>query len=154
MIYKTSAVILAGLVFTLTSFAQTDPIQQAQAAYFAALELEKTLNDKPIEERLRSEYVKVINSFERVYLITPRTGYADNALMTIARLYEEIDEIPAALRTLNFLIREYPQTPFKGDAQKTVARLQEDSQDTPYRENRRSRRSRQPEILGGREFRS
>ena len=124
MPYKTSVIALASLLLTIPSFAQTTPIQKAQAAFFAAQDLEKALNEKPSETRTRSETLKVINAYQRVYLITPATGYADNALVTIARLYEGIKEVPSAIKTLNFLIKEYPRTPFMSEAQENVARLQ------------------------------
>src|SRR5690242_1946934 len=75
-------------------------IQKAGEAYMSAEALESALNEKPEAERTRAEYLKVINAYQRVYLITPHTGWADNALMAIARLYEEIHENASAVRTL------------------------------------------------------
>ena len=91
--------------------------------YLHAQELETALNDKPADQRSRAEYLTVIKAYQRVYLITPKTGYADNALMTMARLYEEIKDTAAELRTLNFLVREYPGTPFRSAAEHDIARL-------------------------------
>jgi N-acetylmuramoyl-L-alanine amidase len=99
-------------------------LQKAGQAYMSAEALESGLNEKPEAERTRAEYVKVINAYQRVYLITPHTGWADNALMAIARLYEEIHDNANAVRTLTFLIREYPSTPFKDTAEKDIVRLQ------------------------------
>jgi N-acetylmuramoyl-L-alanine amidase len=99
-------------------------LQKARQAYISAQALESELNEKQEADRTRAEYVKVINAYQRVYLITPHTGYADNALMAIARLYEEIHDKTDAVRTLTFLIREYPATPFKDTAEKDLARLQ------------------------------
>jgi len=67
--------------------------------------------------------VKVINAYQRTYLITPRSGYADNALMAVARLYEEIKDKAAAIRSLSFLLHEYPGSPFKDAAEKDLMRL-------------------------------
>jgi N-acetylmuramoyl-L-alanine amidase len=85
--------------------------------------MEATLNEKPEEERTRAEYLKVISAYQRTYLITPHTGYADNALTAIAKLYEEIKDNSDAIKTLKFLIHEYPSTPFKDAAEKDIARL-------------------------------
>ena len=57
---------------------------------------------------------------ERVYLITPRTGYADNALMTIARLYEEIKNPAAQSRPSISCSRNIRSTPFKDAAEKDL----------------------------------
>src|SRR3989442_16000692 len=98
-------------------------LQKARQQYIAAQALESELNEKNEGDRTRAEYLKVINAYQRVYLITPHTGYADNALMAIARLYEEIHDNADTIRTLTFLLREYPSTPFKDAAEKDLARL-------------------------------
>ena len=126
---KVDAVLLAALLIassptTETSAQVSSLLQKAREAYQSAETLGAELNKKPETERPRSAYLKVIHAYERVYLITPRTGFADNALMAVARLYEEINDKPAAIRTLTFLIREYPETPFKESAEKDLARLQ------------------------------
>ena len=98
-------------------------LQKARQAYMVAQSLEAGLNEKPQAERTRADYLKVISAYERVYLITPHTGYADNSLITMARLYEETKADADAIKTLKFLIREYPASPFKDAAEKDVARL-------------------------------
>jgi N-acetylmuramoyl-L-alanine amidase len=99
-------------------------LQKARDAFLHAQELETALNDKPANQRTHSEYLQVIKAYERTYLITPHTGYADNALMTIARLYEEIGEKKNEIKTLNFLVHEYPATPFRDAAERDIARLE------------------------------
>jgi len=121
-VWLTTLLLCSALAFSATP--QNQLLQKAREAFQHAQELERTLNDKTPEDRTRAEYLKVINAYQRVYLITPRTGYADNALITMARLYEEIKDTPAELKTLNFLIREYPYTPFKDAAEHDIARLQ------------------------------
>ena len=98
-------------------------LQKARQAYVAAQAMEAALNEKPEAEKTRAEYLKVIAAYQRTYLITPHTGYADNALTSIAKLYEEIKDNANAIKTLKFLIHEYPSTPFKDAAEKDIARL-------------------------------
>ena len=98
-------------------------LQKAHQAFISAQALETELNAKPESERTRAEYLKSINAYQRVYQITPHTSYADDGLIAIARLYEAIHDNPDAIRTLTFLIREYPSTPFKDAAEKDLARL-------------------------------
>lgn len=121
---KTIAVFLAALVVVSNATAQDSSLQKAREAFLSAQQLEAELNEKTPEQRPRADYIKVIDAYQRVYLITPHTGYADNALMTIARLYEEIKETRVAMRTLTFLLREYPGTPFRDAAERDIARLQ------------------------------
>src|SRR5262249_208892 len=89
-----------------------------------AQELEAAVNDRPPARRTRDEYLNVIKAYQRVYLITPRTPFADDALMKIASLYEELKDTAAELRTLKFLIDDYPNSPFCNTAEKDIARLQ------------------------------
>src|SRR5579863_3760645 len=96
---RINAVIIAALLSVSSvaapSAAQTTAtslLQKAHQQYVAAQALEAKLNDKPEADRTRAEYLKVINAYQRVYIITPHTGYADDALLNIARLYEEIKD--------------------------------------------------------------
>jgi N-acetylmuramoyl-L-alanine amidase len=125
---KINAVLLAALLSVSTFAAPEEQnssllLRKSHEAYTVAQALEGQLNEKPQADRTRTEYLKVITAYERVYLITPRTGYADNALMTIARLYEEMNAKADAIRTFNFLIHEYPGSPFRDAAEKDIARL-------------------------------
>jgi N-acetylmuramoyl-L-alanine amidase len=124
---KINAVLVAALLSVPASAApaaQKNPLlQKAHQAYIAAQTLEANLNEKPEAERTRAEYLKVISAYQRVYLTTPHTGYADDALMSIARLYEEAKDNADAIKSLKFLIHEYPNTPFKDTAEKDIARL-------------------------------
>jgi N-acetylmuramoyl-L-alanine amidase len=124
---KTYAGLIAALLsVTISAAPRTEKavlLQKARQAYLAAQSMESALNEKPEAERTRAEYLKVIAAYERTYLITPHTGYADNALTSIAKLYEEIKDNADAIKTLKFLIHEYPGTPFKDAAEKDIARL-------------------------------
>jgi N-acetylmuramoyl-L-alanine amidase len=124
---KIHAVVLTALL-SVSTFAAPQAqnsalLRKAREAYTVAQALEAELTEKPEADRTRAEYLKVITAYQRVYIITPHTGYADNSLMTIARLYEEINAKPDAIRTLKFLIHEYPGSPFRDAAEKDVARL-------------------------------
>jgi hypothetical protein len=124
---KVNAVLIAALLSVPLSAAQRTEkaalLQKARLAYVAAQAMEAALNEKPEAEKTRAEYLKVIAAYQRTYLITPHTGYADNALTSIAKLYEEIKDNADAIKTLKFLIHDYPSTPFKDAAEKDIARL-------------------------------
>jgi N-acetylmuramoyl-L-alanine amidase len=120
------AVLFAALLSITVQFslASAQTLLQRAAQAFKSAEVEEgVLNEKPQAERTRAAYLKVINAYQRTYLITPRSGYADNALMAVSRLYEEINDKAAAIRSLNFLLREYPGSPFKDAAEKDLMRL-------------------------------
>ena len=125
---RINAVLIAALLsvssITAAQSAQNASLlQKARQAFMAAQALEAELNQKQEADRTRDEYLKVINAYQRTFLITPHTGYADDALIAIARLYEEIHDTADAIKTLNFMLHDYPATPFKGAAEKDLARL-------------------------------
>src|SRR3989475_1978407 len=125
---KINAVLIAALLsvssITAAQSARNPALlQKAHQAFISAQALDSQLNEKPEAQRTRPEYLKVINAYQKVYVITPHTSYADDALIAIARLYEKIQDTTNAIHTLTFLIREYPATPFKDAAEKDLARL-------------------------------
>jgi len=122
--HKNCAILLTVLLSASSAFAQsTTLIQQASAQFRAAEKAEAALNEKTPADRSRAEYLQVIRAYQRVYLITPHTGWADNALSSIARLYEEIKDTKDAIKTLQFLLHDYPQTPLRDLAERDIVRL-------------------------------
>lgn len=121
---KTSVSLLVVFLGASLALAQSPtPIQQATTQFRTAEKAEAALNERAPADRTRTEYLRVIKSYERVYLITPHTAWADNALTSIARLYEEIKDRKNAIKTLQFLMHEYPQTPLRDVAERDIARL-------------------------------
>jgi N-acetylmuramoyl-L-alanine amidase len=125
---KTNAVLIAALLsvssITAAQSARNPALlQKAHQAFVSAQALDTQLNEKQESQRTRADYLKVINAYQKVYLITPHTSYADDALIAIARLYEKIQDAANAIQTLTFLVREYPTTPFRDAAEKDLARL-------------------------------
>ena len=120
---KPISVLLIGLVSASTAWSQTPLRDQAGQAYLAAQNEDIALKEKPVADRSRAEYLRLIRLYERVYLITPHTGYADDALVNIAALYEEIGDSKDAITTLRFLVREYPSSRFLPTARADIERM-------------------------------
>ncbi len=120
---RAGCVCVAGFLFASAASSQTPLRDQAGAAYQVAQNADIALKGKTTADRSRSEYLRVIRFYERVFLITPHTGYADDALVNIAALYEEIGEAEDAIRTLQFLVREYPASRFLPTARADIDRM-------------------------------
>lgn len=139
LINRKCLLLLTILLWSIPVRAQSSAIQRASAQFRAAERAEAALNEIAEAERTRADYLKVIKSYERVYLITPHTGWADNALTAIARLYEAMKDPKNAIKTLQFLLQDYPQTPHKDMAERDIARLngagEEILRDSGYVEN-------------------
>src|SRR5262252_281942 len=117
------AALLVGSSFAAAQTQNSSLFRKAHEAYTLAQSLEAELKQKPETDRTRADYLKVINTFQRVYRITPQTQYADNSLMAIAKLYEEMKSNQDVIKTLKFLIHEYPTSPFRETAERDLARL-------------------------------
>jgi hypothetical protein len=86
---KTTAVLLTALLFvssfTVEAAVQDSALQRARQAFVSAQQLDATLNEKS-GGKTRGEVLDVIEAYQRVYITTPHTSYADDALVRIAKL--------------------------------------------------------------------
>jgi N-acetylmuramoyl-L-alanine amidase len=123
---------IAAVLCAAPYFAQAPQalLDQAKNQFLAAQKMDAALHEKAAAGPSRADALKAIDAYQRVYLITPHTGYADDALLAVARLYEEIRDTANAVKTLKFLVRDYPATPYKSSAERDIARL-ESSRDAP-----------------------
>src|SRR5262245_18738667 len=112
-------------VSILSALAAENPslLEKARQAYLSAQHLEAEMNEKAEANRTRSEYLKLMTTYQRVYVTAPHSSLADDALIAIARLYEAIKDNSAATRTLRYLLQNYPGTPLKTAAERDLARL-------------------------------
>jgi N-acetylmuramoyl-L-alanine amidase len=104
---------------------------EAAAAQFArAEELRASLNTKPSEKRTLAEYKSVVASYRRVYLITPKAGEVQDALLTVGELYAEMGDrfgrnyYQSAVDSYQFLVREYPASKYREDVTLRIGKLQ------------------------------
>ncbi len=105
-------------------------IERARQYYEEAQEARETLEAIPASERTESQYLRVIRAFQRVYLTAPAYGNNTVCLMAAGDLYQEMGRrwdpekySPLAIRSYEFLRREYPQSKFRLDALLTIARI-------------------------------
>ena len=90
------------------------------------------LNNKTAEKRTLEDYKQVVNTFRRVYMITPHAAEVPDALLAVAELYTEMGErfgrsyFQSAVDTYQFLIREYPTSRYCQDAYLRSGKLQKD----------------------------
>ncbi len=97
-----------------------------------AQELRTVLGNKAPEKRTLEDYKQVVNTYRRVYLITPHAAEVPDALLAVAEIYTEMGErfgrsyFQSAVDTYQFLIREYPTSRYCQDAYLRSGRLQKD----------------------------
>ena len=110
--------------------------RQAASSQFARAEDQRSdLNSKPADKRTLAEYKHVVDSYRRVYLITPHANEVPDALLAVAELYTEMGDrfgrsyFQSAVDTYQFLMREYPKSRYCQDAYLRSAKLQKDQLD-------------------------
>src|SRR2546430_1394279 len=106
--------------------------QSASTQFVRAQEQRTTLSNKSPEKRTLEDYKQVVNTFRRVYLITPHAPEVPDALLAVAEIYTEMGErfgrsyFQSAVDTYQFLIREYPASRYCPDAYLRSGKLQKD----------------------------
>lgn len=87
---------------------------------------------KPQKERTADEYLQLIASYRRVYLITPHAPEVQPAYMAVAELYHELGRrfdaryFQPAVDAYQFLLHEYPNTRYRDEALLAVGKIQKD----------------------------
>jgi N-acetylmuramoyl-L-alanine amidase len=106
--------------------------QSAGTQFLRAQDQRIALNNKTTEKRTLEDYKQVVNTFRRVYMITPHAAEVPDALLAVAELYTEMGErfgrsyFQSAVDTYQFLIREYPTSRYCQDAYLRSGKLQKD----------------------------
>ena len=126
--------LLAVLVFSqVTSASSISAAVKRDAAskqFSKAKGQRAALNHKTPGKLTLAEYERVVNSYRRVYIITPDAVQVPEALLAVSELNTEMGDrfgrgyYQAAVDTYEFLIREYPSSRYVPDARLRVAKLQ------------------------------
>lgn len=105
----------------------------ADSQFAAAQEMQNTLEGRPLEDRTRHDYERVISAYRRVYLEAPSSGRADPSVVAAAQMTEEMgrrfndpDILRSAIQQYEFLRREYPGSKFRFDALFRIGEIYKD----------------------------
>lgn len=101
--------------------------ERAKVAFDRAEKGRTALEGKSASARKLSDYQHLIAAYRRVYATSPVSAYADDALLAVAELYEEMGNnfkqpnyYRKAIETYQFLIKEYPFSKLDRDALFTI----------------------------------
>ena len=109
----------------------------ARAQFDRAEKQRTALQGKPRNQRPLNEYVALVASYRRVYLITPHAAEVPAALIHVAELYQEMGRqfdrkyFQSAIDAYQFLLHEYPTTRYREDALITIGQIQKDDLEQP-----------------------
>ena len=107
--------------------------QRAKTAFEKAEQLRAGLDGRPISSRKLADYERVIYAYRLVCDISPATSYADDALLAVAELHNQMggdlkkpDYYRKAIRDYELLLQEYPYSKFVKDALFTIGLIYQD----------------------------
>jgi N-acetylmuramoyl-L-alanine amidase len=107
--------------------------------HFATAErMREALNGRPLADRTRHDYQRVINNYRNVYFGAPTSGKADPSVVAVAetlvemgRRFDDDKILHAAIAQYKFLRREYPGSKYRCDALFTIGEIYKDDLNDP-----------------------
>jgi N-acetylmuramoyl-L-alanine amidase len=110
----------------------------ARQQFSKAERMREALNGRPVGERTRREYQRVIDSYRRVYFGSPASSKADPSVVATAELMIEMGRrfddnkiLRGAVDQYRFLRKEYPGSKYRFDALFTIGEIYKDDLNDP-----------------------
>jgi N-acetylmuramoyl-L-alanine amidase len=110
----------------------------ARDNFAKAERMREALNGRPVAQRTRRDYQRVIDSYRRVYFGAPTSSKADPSVVAVAELQVELgrrfddNEVFArAVKEYEFLRKEYPGSKYRFDALFTIGEIYKDDLEDP-----------------------
>jgi N-acetylmuramoyl-L-alanine amidase len=110
----------------------------ARQQFAKADRMREALNGRPVGERTRREYQRVIDSYRRVYFGSPASSKADPSVVATAELMVEMGRrfddnkiLRGAVDEYRFLRKEYPGSKYRFDALFTIGEIYKDDLNDP-----------------------
>jgi N-acetylmuramoyl-L-alanine amidase len=115
----------------------------ARERYAVADRMREALNGRPLAERTRHDYQRVLNAYRNVYYGAPTSSKADPSAVAVAetlvemgRRFDDESILKEAIAQYRFLRKEYPGSKYRCDALFTIGEIYKD--DLNDREQARS----------------
>ncbi len=110
----------------------------ARQQFAKAERMREALNGRPVGERTRREYQRVIDSYRRVYFGSPASSKADPSVVATAELMVEMGRrfddnkiLRGAIEQYRFLRKEYPGSKYRFAALFTIGEIYKDDLHQP-----------------------
>ncbi len=132
------AVLVVLCLLPILTRADTSPRRENAKTQFDHAEKERqTLEAQPEKDRKLKEYASVVETYRRVYLITPRAAEVPAALNHVAELYCAMGDLfdekyyQLAVNSYQFLLKEYPTSHYREDAMLAIGNIEKDDLHDP-----------------------
>ena len=129
--------VAAALALCLALPTRADDRSQARDQFTRAVRMRTMLEGYLARDRSLSAYQQTVAAYHKVYLISVRADEVTPALVAEAELYEEMGRLydpkyfQSAIDSCNFLVKQYPGSPYRGEALLSIARIQKDDLQKP-----------------------
>ncbi len=137
--FRLGAALLLALLPAVSASARVHHNDAWAREQFAKAErAREALNGRPVGERTRREYQRVIDSYRRVYFGSPASSKADPSVVATAELMVEMGRrfddnkiLRGAVEQYRFLRKEYPGSRYRFDALFTIGEIYKDDLNDP-----------------------
>jgi N-acetylmuramoyl-L-alanine amidase len=102
-----------------------------------AVKLRTMLEGYLEKDRTLSDYRQTISAYHKVYLISTQAEEVTPSLVAEGELYQEMGRLfdpkyfQSAIEAYNFLLKQYPESRYRGEALLAIAQIQKDDLDKP-----------------------
>jgi N-acetylmuramoyl-L-alanine amidase len=126
-------IVIAGLV-CLGPAAFADKKSEAREQFERAVKMRTMLEGYLPRDRALDDYRQTIAAYQKVYLISARAEEVTPSLIAEAELYREMGRLfdpkyfQTAVNTYEFLLTQYPETHYRGEAMFAIAEIQKEDQ--------------------------
>jgi N-acetylmuramoyl-L-alanine amidase len=127
----------AVLALCLAPGARADRRTEARDQFTRAVKMRTILEGYLEKDRPLSDYRRTVAAFHRVYLISTQADEVTPSLIAEAELYRKMGRLfspkytQSAIDTYNFLLKQYPESRYRGEAILAIAEIQKDDLNKP-----------------------
>ena len=126
--------IVAALLVCLSPSAFADKKSQAREQFEQAVKMRTMLEGYLPRDRALDDYKQTIAAYQKVYLISIQADEVTPSLIAEAELYREMGRLfdpkyfQSAINMYKFLLQQYPETRYRGEALFAIAEIQKQDQ--------------------------
>ncbi|MGB9069772.1 MAG: AMIN domain-containing protein, partial [Candidatus Acidiferrales bacterium] len=132
-----AAAVAAVLALSFAPAAHADRRSEARDQFTRAVKMRTILEGYLEKDRSLSDYRQTVSGYHKVYLISTQAEEVTPSLVAEAELYEEMGRLfnakyfQSAIDAYNFLLKQYPDSRYRGEAMLAIAQIQKDDLNKP-----------------------
>ncbi len=132
-----AAAIAAVLAVCFALPARADRRSEARDQFERAVKMRTMLEGYLEKDRSLTEYRQTVSAYHKVYLISTQAEEVTPSLVAEGELYQEMGRLfdpkyfQSAIEAYNFLLKQYPESRYRGEAMLAIAQIQKDDLDKP-----------------------